>query len=82
MIIDKCKDVKMINTILNFVGNCVQDVNAEIVQKIIEETELIYELSYFYENSRNIETTTLNYVGWIINTITTKITKSELTLVE
>ena len=82
LVINKSNDCKMINMILNFVGNCVQDANAEVAQKIIEETELIYELGHFYENSRNFETSTLNYVAWIVNNITTKIVKSELTLVE
>ena len=72
----------MLNMILNFIGNCIQEPSPEIAQKVLEETQVISVLDLFYENRSNIELTTLDYSTWIVNCIVQKVVKSEIMLVE
>ena len=69
LITNKCRDAKMLNMILNFIGNCIQEPSPEIAQKVLEETQVISVLDLFYENRMNIELTTLDYSTWIVNCI-------------
>lgn len=59
----------MLNMILNFIGNCIQEPSPEIAQKVLEETQVISVLDLFYENRTNVELTTLDYSTWIVNCI-------------
>ena len=61
-----CEDLKTLNMILNFVGNCIQD---GIARKIIQETSLIEGLSYFVENRSNLQSDILSHVTWIVENI-------------
>ena len=62
--------MKSMNMIINFVGNCFEEQNAEFAEKIVKETCFIESLNFFVENSGMLHTDILEYIRWIVGNMT------------
>ena len=77
-----CNDLKTLTMILNFLGNCIEEADADYTQKIIQETCLIEALSFFAENKANLKSEILSHIIWIEQNIINKQVKNKINMKE
>ena len=72
---DGCQDLKTLNMILNFLGNCIREMNPGFAKKVVKETCILEGLSFFVENSTNLQSELLSHIQWVVQNIVAKVVK-------